>query len=1130
MFSSLRSGSAYTLLAAAGFCLLGACARPHQPPTTLESAAAVATPDKAHLKLADILPRPQFSGAEDGPARSAEYQPDPRAMRYLRKGEKRFEEQLWAEAITTLEKALQFDPRLPQAHILLARASLQHGNFGLAERHLRQVLDLEPRNVAAYQLLGEIAWQQDKPDEAIRLFRLALLAAGDDVDRPEVVLARLSLAMALRKQGYLAAAADQLQAYLDATAQPTPAMTQYHELKEAMSLYRGKSAGIIGDIQTELKDYDSAVAAYRRAVTEKPNDPALRRRLTYALARAGQADQAVESARQWLVDFPQEANGFELLKETCDLLGTPQRYGAELVHLAEQTTDPAMGEHLAGLLLARHKVPEAIVLLKRITAQPSVGPDPRYLLARLYAQKGDVERSYRLLIETLRAYPKTDELFRSALSGKEDKLNASKYLDPARKLAGERPNDALARFGFGLLLASENQDEQAVAEMKTTTTLDPSFGPAYGALGRLYLAKKQWQNAIDTADAAIAGGLRRADVYLVKGLAHDALDEVDDAETALLEAFRLDRKSAAALYRLGLSAERRGDRKRCEQLYRRILNDVDPHFIPARERLVRLYLNSGKLEKAREYFSDFKSLGQAGPAVGRCQAMLALTTSTAPRGKGRLNAYLAALRAILKKYPPDAVTYLDIAKSYYAVNDFAKALAAVKQGLAINPDDIPSLELKATLQASLLEFGTAAATVRMLLRDHPRNLGYLQRLLEYAENQGEYDTAIGLLKRLLARDDLAAQRSLFTRSLLAVLQAAKRYDEAVATAKTWLDAAPEDPVRRRYYLAALDRADRHDRAIGLARKYLEEDPTNRDLQIQLLAQLQDAKRFVEAQQLVLTWLADAADDIELNEALVRLCWSAKKWDDAIDIARTGAELSENRARYEAILGQSYRSARRYDEAVDFYRHQANTLQTESAYQRLAAVLIEAERYHEAERTVEKVMRPQLAARDAGKRYDAGLILRMRNFLVEIYQDTDRQAQAIQQLEAMHKLDPNDPLISNNLGYTWADAGMHLAKAEKLIRYALSQDPRSSANLDSLAGCSTSAAGMRGRSITFASPCVWPPAKTPCSMTTWAMRCTAPAAATRPAPTGKRRSSSRRRAPSRHPIGSAARSTKRLRPS
>ncbi len=56
---------------------------------------------------------------------------------------------------------------------------------------------------------------------------------------------------------------------------------------------------------------------------------------------------------------------------------------------------------------------------------------------------------------------------------------------------------------------------------------------------------------------------------------------------------------------------------------------------------------------------------------------------------------------------------------------------------------------------------------------------------------------------------------------------------------------------------------------------------------------------------------------------------------------------------------------------------------------------------------------------------------------------------MQQLEEILALTPQDPGINNDLGYTWADAGTHLDRAERMIRFAVGEEPRVYAYLDSL---------------------------------------------------------------------------------
>ncbi len=1002
---------------------------------------------KARMRLKEIPPAPAFPRAIGTLPETT--QPHPLAQRHLREGRKRFNEDLWPEAIAELEKALEFDPRLTEAHLLLARAALQYGDDSRAESQLREVLKYHTRNVLAHRLLGEIAWRKKDSAEAIAELRLALLAGTDLPDRPEALLARWTLASALREEGYFSAAAHQLDVYLEAVDQPSQAMKDHPELRESMERNRSTAIIMLAELRTELGEHVEAAAAYSNAAALFPDDASLRRKLAFALARAGQGEAALDAARRWSLGLPEPVDGLETLKEICDLLGQPQQYENELIRLAESSHDSRMVVDLVMTLLDRDKPTEARALLERASSNGALDTRGRYLLARLIAQSGEAAEAYRLIIAALQEDPTTEGQAMSLLEGSDAEIDSSIFIKPAEEMAGEAPDNAFARFGLGFLLMCHHEDEQAAEELNAAIDLDNSFGAPHAAMARLSIRQKRWANAIAIAEDATVHGIKSTRLQLCKGLAHDALDEYAKAESAFLESFSLDRSSPLPLFRLAQSLDRRGEAQRCEELYRRILDDVDPRFMPAREQLVLWYLNRRHYDKCREYFSDFERLGQRGPIVDRCRALLALTTSKADTAKARLEEYTQALRTILKEYPGDAPTWLELARSYSTVSDFDRALEHVESSLRIDPDYLQARELKAVVLVKKLEFDLARKTVEGLLVDRPRDAAYLRKLLDIARNRADYQAAIDLLKRLIKRDDLNKRRNVYTNQLIDVLLRAGRLDEAVASSKKWLDESPKDRVRRRIYLSTLTRAGRHDGAVELAERFLKESPDERSEQIQLLIQLQGAKRYMEAQQRVLSWLSESGNDIELNIALIRLCWNSKQWDDAIDIARTGAELPKYRAQYEGLLGMSYRFARRFDEAIEFYREKANALEPRFAYRDLLDVLIEAERYGEAERVVNKILRPHLEARSEGRIHDADLIVRMRQYLADIYQNTNREAQAFQQLEAIHSMVPEDPAINNNLGYSWADAGMHLDRAEIMIRFALSQDPRSAANLDSL---------------------------------------------------------------------------------
>jgi tetratricopeptide (TPR) repeat protein len=67
----------------------------------------------------------------------------------------------------------------------------------------------------------------------------------------------------------------------------------------------------------------------------------------------------------------------------------------------------------------------------------------------------------------------------------------------------------------------------------------------------------------------------------------------------------------------------------------------------------------------------------------------------------------------------------------------------------------------------------------------------------------------------------------------------------------------------------------------------------------------------------------------------------------------------------------------------------------------------------------------------------------------VYQERVDPAAAIETLEALHKLRPQDMTITNALGFTLADHGRDLSRAESLIRTALRATPDNPAVLDSV---------------------------------------------------------------------------------
>ncbi len=667
----------------------------------------------------------------------------------------------------------------------------------------------------------------------------------------------------------------------------------------------------------------------------------------------------------------------------------------------------------------------------------------RFLRQERYAEASD------LIFDTLHHAPDSLAQAIKTITEIGDPASCKTIIQSWQRKIAEAPDDPIGRAALGLLQAAGGDKGPALDQLNKAIRLDDKCAPAHAALAEFFVTQKKWPQAAAAAGKAIKNGLATARVFFLKGRAHDALDQVDEAEDALMESFQLDRSSPDALFLLAESAERRGERTRCERLYRRILDDVDPRFAPARERLVLLYLNSNLAEQAKECVADYERLDIPGASLDRCRALLRLAESQEPDGEKRLAQYQEDLEKILASHPDDVSTPVALAMSHLAVRNYKTADTFTDQALRIDPENIRAREFKAALDARLLRFEAAEAVVRGLLEDRPRDMSYQQKLLELALDRADNDAAITILQTLLARDDLSpTSRFVSQAKLIQLFLATDRFDEALALAKRALDEEPENEMRRDGYLAALSQSGRIPEAVTTAKTWLDLTPDDSHLRRRYIDLLQHAERHIEAEQQVLSWLADAPDDLGLNQILITLYWGTQQWDSAIEIARTGLEISEHKPVYQTLLSQTYVFASRFDEAIELSRATAMKTQAVSAFEQLILLLIRAGRLTEAEQTANKIIIPEAARRDAGHRHDAALIQEMRQLLATIETRLGRHDQAVQQLQLVHEMNPGDPGINNDLGYTLANAGTHLEEAEEMIRLAVGEQPREAAYLDS----------------------------------------------------------------------------------
>ncbi|MDD5758580.1 MAG: tetratricopeptide repeat protein [Desulfobulbaceae bacterium] len=99
-------------------------------------------------------------------------------------------------AVLAFSKSLSLDPNSYSAHGNLGMIFMQKGDFSGAEKHFEKLRSLIPSNVLAYRLLAELRIAQNRREEAVELYREALMIAPEDSE----ILARLNALTVNRPQ------------------------------------------------------------------------------------------------------------------------------------------------------------------------------------------------------------------------------------------------------------------------------------------------------------------------------------------------------------------------------------------------------------------------------------------------------------------------------------------------------------------------------------------------------------------------------------------------------------------------------------------------------------------------------------------------------------------------------------------------------------------------------------------------------------------------------------------------------------------------------------------------------------------------------------------------------------------
>ncbi len=431
--------------------------------------------------------------------------------------------------------AVYAQPALRQAKSLEARASTESaaGEWPLAISDLEKAAQIAPHDARVRVSLGEAFAATRQFAAAIASFQDALRIS------PRDARAELDLAQAYRQ------------------------VHNYDEARRILTLMQAEhpkdSAPLaaLGGLDIEVQNYDAAIEHLKAALVLDPSNTDTRNALAVAYRAKGDTPHSLDEVARILARDPNNA----LAHFTRAQIYADGNQDAPALRDAEKTLElqpeNPRGRELLGELLLRapkgatpdqisHQCARAVTVLEPLLPAQQSDSKTLYLLARAYRCAG-------------RAADAEKAMANFAAASQNDR--ATKENQTQAKHLVEQSDD----------LAIKNDFPGALALLQQAIAKDPTYGPAYSQLAKLYYSAGQMDKASEAVGQALARDAYEPDFLYVQGKILEKQGKLEESLGAFTQSTLVDPKESDAFFEMGAIYERQHQRAKAIAAYRKAL-------------------------------------------------------------------------------------------------------------------------------------------------------------------------------------------------------------------------------------------------------------------------------------------------------------------------------------------------------------------------------------------------------------------------------------------------------------------------------------------------------------------------------------------------------------------------------
>lgn len=722
----------------------------------------------AYLRLA----RPAFrlslvgllvcAGLAAPDAGAAVREPSDRAVRFYDDANGRFARKDYAGAIIQARNAIQQEPGMLAAHLLLGKALLKDGQAAAAEAEFERGLELGVNVAEIAQLYGTALMMFGKSEKLLERIRPDGLPPAA---RAEVLAMRATAYADQRNMREAFRAIDAarqadpkslapLRAEVDLSLRDRNSERARKALDTALGMapadpsllnLRGTLLQSSGDVQGALAYFGRALAADPRLLDAL----VARASLLIDLKRPEEAWPDLEKAAGLIQREPRVAYLKSLVLAARGDSKASRAQLEEVTTLVDALPEDFVSRQPPLLMLgglasyATGRAERARALLELYVLRMPKDPAGRKLLANIYLTNGEFARVGDLLDPMLRSGEADQQVLTTlaALRLQQRRYaEAATALEAAGRLSGDDPG-IVAQRGFALL--GNQQSDLGLLALRRAFDKDPRQVNVASALSTLYLRRGDKRNALQVAEALVKGAPSAGLAYNLLGAVRSAGGQPTEARAAYTKALSVAPDLVPAQLNLSRLDAAEGKLDAARQRLAGLLRKA-PQHVQAMTELARVELQAGHPAEAQGLLEKAWALAPGDVQVGL--ELLGLYRQT-----NKAESALAVARRMSRERADNPVVAEALGRSALEMGDRETARSAFATLARLIGADAERLVELGRLQ---LEAGAAMEAAASAERAQAARAGYLPAQVLQVEAElglGNLSRAEALQRALLAR-------------------------------------------------------------------------------------------------------------------------------------------------------------------------------------------------------------------------------------------------------------------------------------------------------------------------------------------------------------------------------------------